>query len=432
MLKIIIIVLNVALLLSIAWRIVMREDRSMRFIFWSALGFKFLCGILLGLLYTYYYSSGDTFVFFQDGSTLSALARDNVKEYIRFLWSGDESFFVWNQLYHSQYRSLFFTKLISAVSLITIDNYWITSLYFSFVSFLGGWYLVKRIIEFFPGSKLAAVISFLFFPSVTFWSSGVIKEAIAIPGLFFLASVFLMIWHNKKLNYLEWFLLPVALLFVWKLKYFYLGLFIPIACATLATKYISERMFESTKFSLQLFTWVLLSGVGLFVINFLHPNFHLDYFPEVIVMNYNDYVRLSLPENVIHFNDLEPGFISLLQHSPKALFSGLFRPFIWEANSFVKVLAAVENLILFVLMVSSFSLVRHTSSKYRLITFAILIYSILLCITLTLSTPNIGTLARYRIGFLPFLIFILVYRNPFFLQAIKSAERLFLRLVRQY
>lgn len=125
MLKIIIIVLNVALLLSIAWRIVMREDRSMRFIFWSALGFKFLCGILLGLLYTYYYSSGDTFVFFQDGSTLSALARDNVKEYIRFLWSGDESFFVWNQLYHSQYRSLFFTKLISAVSLITIDNYWI-------------------------------------------------------------------------------------------------------------------------------------------------------------------------------------------------------------------------------------------------------------------------------------------------------------------
>ena len=432
MLKIIIIVLNVFLLLSIAWRIVMREDRAMRITFWSALCLKFLCGILVGLLYTYYYSSGDTFAFFQDGSTLSALAKANVKEYIGFLWSGDESFTVWNQIHHGQHRTLFFTKVISVVNLITIDNYWITSLYFSFVSFLGGWYLVKRIIEFFPGSELAAIISFLFFPSVTFWSSGVIKEAIAIPGLFFLASVFIMIWHKKKLNYFEWFLLLVALLFVWKLKYFYLGLFIPIACATLATRYISERMFETTKFSLQLFTWLLLSAAGLVAINFLHPNFRLDYLPEVIVMNYNDYVRLSPPENVVRFDNLKPGFLSLLQNSPKALFSGLFRPFIWEANSFVKGLAAAENLILFVLIVSSFSLFRQTSVRYRLITFAILIYSFLLCITLTISTPNIGTLVRYRIGFLPFLIFILVYRNPFFLQIIKSAERLFVRLVRQY
>jgi hypothetical protein len=39
-------------------------------------------------------------------------------------------------------------------------------------------------------------------------------------------------------------------------------------------------------------------------------------------------------------------------------------------------------------------------------------YCIVLCVFLALSTPNLGTLSRYRVGFLPFLIFLLAYRNP--------------------
>jgi hypothetical protein len=31
---------------------------------------------------------------------------------------------------------------------------------------------------------------------------------------------------------------------------------------------------------------------------------------------------------------------------------------------------------------------------------------------LALSTPNFGTLSRYRAGFLPFFVFVIAYRNP--------------------
>jgi hypothetical protein len=41
----------------------------------------------------------------------------------------------------------------------------------------------------------------------------------------------------------------------------------------------------------------------------------------------------------------------------------------------------------------------------------ILIYCFVLCILLAISTPNFGTLSRYRIGFLPFFVFVLTYRN---------------------
>jgi len=390
-----------------------------------------LCGILLGVLYTYYYTSGDTFSFFHDGSTLVDLARADWREYFVFLWSGNESFPVWDQLIYSQHRSLFFTKAISIINLITYNNYWITSLYFSMISFLGSWYLTKRMIEFFPESRNASIIAFLFFPSVVFWSSGIIKESLAMPGLFFLTALFIKAWHYRKFTLVEWILFPVALVCVWKLKYFYLALFGPIVITTLVVKYFSAVVLKNSKFGNQLLIWFLFFGGCLFIVNFLHPNFHLGYLPEVILMNNQEYTRLSSPENIIHFNNLDSNFISILQHSPKALFSGLLRPYLWEANSTVKFLSATENLTLVVFIVSSFILWKPIQPQYRLLTFSVLIYSAVLCIFLALSTPNIGTLVRYRIGFLPFLVYIILYRDRLFQQITKSVQRLFFRLVRQ-
>jgi hypothetical protein len=42
----------------------------------------------------------------------------------------------------------------------------------------------------------------------------------------------------------------------------------------------------------------------------------------------------------------------------------------------------------------------------------VITYSVLLCIFLALSTPNFGTLIRYRVGFLPFLL-VLICRQSF-------------------
>jgi hypothetical protein len=64
---------------------------------------------------------------------------------------------------------------------------------------------------------------------------------------------------------------------------------------------------------------------------------------------------------------------------------------------------------LLVLVVMSVRTWRKISNAPdRLLILAVIVYAVVLCIFLAISTPNFGTLARYRIGFLPFLIVLLV------------------------
>ncbi len=48
----------------------------------------------------------------------------------------------------------------------------------------------------------------------------------------------------------------------------------------------------------------------------------------------------------------------------------------------------------------------------RLIVMAALVFICVLCIFLALSTPNLGTLSRYRVGFLPFFVLLTLADHP--------------------
>ncbi|HEX5168526.1 MAG TPA: hypothetical protein VFW11_05090, partial [Cyclobacteriaceae bacterium] len=187
-----------------------------------------------------------------------------------------------------------------------------------------------------------------------------------------------------------------------------------------------KQSLNKARFISQLFVWFLIFGVCLFAISFLHPNFRLSYLPEVIVKNNEAYTRLSSPDNLILFKNLEPDFFSMARHSPQALLSGIFRPGIWEASSVLKFLSAMENLFLAILIALTLMRRKAISRQNRLLTFAVLIYIVLLCVLLTLATPNLGTLVRYRVGFIPFLVYLLLHGS----NITKSLERLFVRLVR--
>src|SRR6187549_3190835 len=99
-----------------------RESLSLKIYFWPALILKVVAGIGLGLLYRYYYTVGDTFQYFDDGTKLAELARDDVKTYFAFLWSGNESFDVWSTLVLREPRALFLIKIVSVFSVVSLDN----------------------------------------------------------------------------------------------------------------------------------------------------------------------------------------------------------------------------------------------------------------------------------------------------------------------
>lgn len=410
--KAVFIVLNLAFLLFISYRIWSLEKSALRKFFWPALVLKLIAGICLGLIYTYYYSIGDTFLYFQDGVRLASLARTDVASYFHFLWAGDESFPVWSELIYKQPRAMFLSKVTSLFCVLTSDNYWVTSLYFSVIAFVGSWYLVKKINTSFEGVRPATILGFLFFPSVVFWSAGIIKESIAIAALFFLSIIFLKIWQRETLRWTEWFLALASLWIVWSLKYYYLAIFLPIVFTTFAFQYLLTK-FTVKNIGGKLILWCLIFVVPLVLMSILHPNFYFERFIEVVVSSYYEFQALSSADDVIHYDALEATSLSLLHNSPWALFSGLFRPTIVEARTALQLFIAVENLILLIFTMGALTQVKRlVKSRHRLLLFSILVYTMLLCIFLALSTPNFGTLSRYRVGFLPYFVFVLTIENP--------------------
>jgi hypothetical protein len=314
-----------------------------------------------------------------------------------------------SQLTNFQARSLFLVKIMSVFSWMGGNSYWVSAAWFSFISFLASWYLFLVVTAQFKDSWFAASVSFLFFPSIAFWGSGLVKETIALAGIYFISGLFLKFIFNQKTGWFEWLLALFSFWVTWNLKYYWAALFGVVLVTYLLVFLISKRslIIQKHKIIAWMIVFVSLCGGA----SLLHPNFYMSRFLEVLVTNHQDFVRISDDDGLIHFYHLHASWGSIIINAPWALISGLLRPFVWEASGLMAILASLENLVITILLISS--LIRITKiDRHRLLLFSTCMYIILLCIFLALSTPNLGTLSRYRVGFLPFLIFIISYRNP--------------------
>lgn len=406
-------IVNLTLIGSFAFAIWRKSSLSLQQIFWPALLIKCIAGISLGIIYTYYYTGNDTFSFFNDARTLANVCRNNVYEYIHFLWSGDQNSALSIKLYYVEPRSLFFVKGLSLISLMTNNNYWISSLWLSLLSFSGCWYLFIRLTDFFLRMKWPAALSLFFLPSFVFWGSGVIKESSAAAALCFIIGVFLLVINKRKPSLVELIITFLSFYILWNLKYYWAAVLIPTMITSLIFVYIIERSFTFKNKALETGVWLIVFSTLCVGVSFVHPNFYLNRLLFVIVENHDLFNTISAPHDTIQFYQLQPRWSSVMVNAPWALFSGLFRPFVFEATNILQIIASIENLFLFIFFTFSikrFILIDHFSS--RLVLYSALVFIFLLCVFLALSTPNFGTLSRYRIGFLPVFCLLIFYENP--------------------
>jgi len=377
--------------------------------FWASLLAHIGGGLAVGAIYLFYYSANDTWQFFSDAKVLSSIARNDFLGYLKILVDFSDNLFV-SGIVTDDFRSLIFVKLLSLFCLISHDSYWISSVYFSFIAFASSWFLFSRVTALFTNSSAAAALAFLFFPSVIFWGSGIEKESLALASLYFLAGLFIEWMMQKKIR--RWYGLPaiVACVLLWTLKYYWAGIFFISLGAAWIVVALPSR-FYITKIKMGFIYWAVFAGVAV-VVSFLHPNFYLYRLLDVLISNHNAFVRISSPGNLIHFYNLNPTVASVAINSPWALVSGFFRPFIGEGHGWPGVLASVENS--FILLLFVFFVVASFKKKpiVSILFWTVTSYVVVLCVFLALSTPNLGTLSRYRVGFLPFLVFILAYQNP--------------------
>jgi hypothetical protein len=404
---------NLLVIGAVAFRWWRSEKRNpVRRLFWPALSIKLLAGIALGIIYSTYYRVGDTWNYFEYAQTLTEIARESPVSFLRILTLPQGATAV-SHLTELPPRALMMVKIVALVNLITHDNYWISSLYFSFLSFAGSWFLVRTLVQYNDRLLAAAVIGFLFFPSVVIWSAGMLKESLAMAALCYLSAIALKVWWRNPVSWWQWGLCVFGLWGLWEIKYYYLAVFLPLVLAGLAVeRLLNDRAQPKALLHLTL-VWIAMLAIPLALISFSRPNFYPARFLGVVTANNAEVIANSEADNIIHYRELAPTIGSFVRNAPWALFSGLFRKLPWETNKFMQVVSGIENLLLLLLTISALrNLSKLPAAHDRLLIFTALFYCLVLCTFLALSTPNFGTLSRYRIGFLPFFVLLISIDNP--------------------
>jgi len=378
--------------------------------FLSGLVLKMVAGVGVGLLYIVFYREGDTILFHEDGMRLSRALYEHPGQYFQIILYNSQANDIWATLkLTDQPRAFFLAKVVSVLHVLTNGNYWVTGFYFSFFAYTGLWTLADRLATYFPWTRFASIVAFLYFPSVVFWSSGIIKEAIAIGLLAWIVAFYVPTLAKGKMIPKRQVLLSFFLLFLlWILKYYYAAVLVAVLAPTLIVGVLkSQSVGLYWGFGRQFLYWLSFFVWFVVIASFLHPNLRLDNIMEVIASNHDLFVKISDPEVLIKFSDFGPNFTAFVKNFPRAVWGGLLRPLPWENQGFPGNLAGIENLFVLIFTVGSFaSLWRINISNNGILVIVVLVYILILASFLAFSTPNIGTLSRYKTAYLPFLIYV--------------------------
>lgn len=136
-------------------------------------------------------------------------------------------------------------------------------------------------------------------------------------------------------------------------------------------------------------------------------------------------------ENYFDIGGFDGTWSGLISKFPVATSAGLFRPYLWEARSFVMALGGMENLWLLLLALGTLYkagprfLVRCLSSIPILL--MAFLFAIMFAFLIGVTTPNFGALVRFKIPLVPLFVaalFIVRYLSSISKQ-VKNSGRVF-------
>ncbi|WP_181305635.1 hypothetical protein [Rufibacter sp. XAAS-G3-1] len=403
-------------LVYLLWRSARNE--TMRRFFWPALILKLTGGVLLGLVYQRYLGGRDTWGFHDQAMGVVEAASHHPEQYFRLLFFNEPGEIPIGFARWPEYsNSFFFIKLLSLLYFMTGHSYWFSGLYLSVFSFWGCWFLVEKLNTHFPAYGTASAIAFLFFPSVVFWTSGVSKDSVFMGSLCLTAGLFLQVSPVRHTGNVlgKMLLLGGSTYLLWKIKFFLAAVLLVLLFAWLLMEWLTPKAKWWQTRRNQFLAWGTLLLLGSVIASFAHPTFNLDFFARHIVWNYKSLIAVSDPANpLLSFPNLQPTLTSVFLHAPSAILQMLFRPFLWEPSPVVYKGMAFENLLLLGLVGLTFVHLLRRREVPALPSFlaVLLVFFCISAVLVTLPTPNLGSLHRYRAPLLPFFLLVVLAWGP--------------------
>ncbi len=393
-----------------------RQGTSGRW-FAAALALRLAGGVVLGLVYVSPWlgkldDGGDTLTLHTHAAAYRTWATHDPNGYVRLLLTGADQPGSPARLYATYSNSFFFVRLLSVLHFLTGGDYWLSGLWLSLAAFIGSWLLARELARVVPGAQGGAYVGALAWPSALFWLSGVSKDALLLASLGVFATAALRLTYPpisslgraREPGVRWWVALLASGWLFWKIKFFIAAVVFVVFGALALTERVRGRWRWVRPWQLFLLLALALAPLSRVA--------HLAFRPE--------YLLIQIPRNqaALRASDgaqpelrlpLKASLGSFARNAPAAALGTFTRPWVWEGKGVRWRAAGLENAAL--LLLAAWAVAgwwrRGRPRDLPLLAGALLLIVVVVAVMFGLTTPNLGSLHRYRAALLPFVLVLL-------------------------
>ncbi|MDH4088837.1 MAG: hypothetical protein OEV74_00975 [Cyclobacteriaceae bacterium] len=412
----------ILLVYGIAYTIRSRvTDDINRVYFIPALTVKIIGALAVGFIYQFYYDGGDTFNYHTYGSRViwDAFVDSPAKGIKLIINNGTD----YANVYPYASRIIFFTdpssymvvKIAAILDLFTFSSYTATAVLFAIFSFIGMWMFFLTFYEQYPQLHRWLAIASFFIPSVFFWGSGLLKDTITLGALGIATYQLQKMFIVGRRSFFNWLLLGLSLYLLYSIKVYILLTFLPAAILWIFLAKLESIRSTILKFMAFPFVFTAALALGYFAMvkagedNEKYALASLGKTAQVTAYDIRYWTGRDAGSGYT-LGELDGTFGSMLRLAPQAVNVTLFRPYLWEVNNPLMLMSALESFVLLCLCL--FTLAKKNIWIFRTIgnpdIFFAVVFSLTFAFAVGVSTFNFGTLVRYKIPLLPFLLVAIV------------------------
>jgi hypothetical protein len=389
---------------------------------------KIIGAFALGCVYYFYYGGGDTTNYFQSARAYVNLAFYNSDHFFEG-WFGEPSLANAMQFFNSEtgypvyfhrdHHSFFVVRLLIPIVFLGGKTYFSSAALTAVVTYSGVWKLYQTFVMEFPKLQKQFAIAVIFIPSCVFWGSGLMKDSFTLSavGWFTYSFYFFFIRKQRKFTFVLQLLLSAFVIISIK-PYIFFAL-LPGAILWLSNDLVKKINNPTLRFLTAPFLLTLGIAAGYLSLQQLGDNlglYKVDTVLERATIVQKDMKAEYYGGKSFDIGNFDASVGGVTSKAPIAIFSGIFRPGIWDVRNAVMFVSALENTYLLLLTAlllfklkffGFFTLIR----KNPLLLFAML-FSLFFAFSVGLTVANFGSLVRLRIPELPFFVaglFILRY-----------------------
>jgi len=385
---------------------------------------KFIFAFGFSAYYLFIVGGGDTVAYFDGASVLNNLFVRSPGAYIDQMLSTPDMTEYWN-IYdvdtgyppgwiYREPEGFFISKLISLFSFLTFKSYLASTLIIAFLAAQASWKLFTLVLNFNLAKPIYIALAVLFIPSVNFWCTGISKDSFVYISLCFMIYYGFKLLTTGSLKFREYIMFFI---FAWVLFHvrsvILYVVIIPFVLAIVSRGF--KRWGLSNFVVLSLRTLVLFLGFFALTLSLASKSedelLQSNALLQEAAVTQNDFAtNESYGDSRYDLGEIEFTFVGLLRITPTAVFTGAFRPLLWEALQPNLILNGLESLLLlfglfrFVISrpIAKYSFIRSNEFLYFC-----LIFVFLLSFITGLSSGLYGVLVRLRAPLLPFLFILL-------------------------